>query len=1251
MQGMTLWKTNWQLHVLSVYFLFVLRALAAVNDKEEYEIEGYDGWYNNKAHPDWGGVDMTLTRRLDHAYDDGVYHPSGQHPARPNPLIISERVMKGKTGYPSHKNRTALMTFFGQQVVEEILDAQRPGCPPEYFNIEIPTGHELYDSAGEGGKVLPFLRSRYNMYTGYNPNVPREQLNEITPWIDGGLIYGVAKVWADALRSFKNGTLACDTKNGEEDCRFPIRNDLGLPMANPPPPRDHKLKSSRRFFRLGNPRGNENPFLLTMGVLWFRIHNHYARKIQREHPNWDDEFVFNRARQWTIALYQKIVLKDWLPVFLGDEPSKYTGYKSSIHPGVTHVFQSAAMRFGHTIVPPGVIRRHKNCSIINTTEATGTPGKVAVRTCNSYWNPQEAVEETDIEPLLMGMATQITEREDNIVTEDLRGAVFGPLEFSRRDLMAINIQRGRDHGLPDYNTAREEYGLEQVTSFEDINPEAFNESGPNYLDLQHMRDAIRNLTEVYNGSLDNLDIWPAGLLETTTKGPGPLFRAVIMDQFQRIRDADRFWYENKGNKLFTDEEIAMIDSTTLSDLIIKVTNIDRDDIQSNVFINSPLHPNTTSPCNFTFQLSEDDLDECTAMETFDYFSGSEVPYIMTFTFLGLWIISLIIILLVLTVRRKRQARVESERTIKQEQLSGNWTPIIGCTELLTDSGSRCREVTIYLTTEPRPELAVATNTGIKLRIIDLSVYGDLTLWEANDNTTLLARVSNGYDLVLRFHSYQERDRFVRELQETVGSSIDIEITNDYDSNFILLNAITMQKRQKLVEDFLREVFTRASEPIHSWQAEGEGKKRVTEQVLYFELSKEEFATTMGMTKNSLFVEQMFGLADADNSGFVTFRELLDLLVMFNKGSVDEKMRLMFNLYDIDNSGSLDKEEFLQVTRSLLEIVNTSVKPDELDVMAKSMFDSRGLGSKDHLTFEDFKTLVQNQNNQSPSSVTPIQSPASPVILQAPRLSTTTGTQLLIPSESDSDHTDILRRRSHSGHRSHSRSGRQSTARPMTRSRVCSKSLRDRRVALESAYVSSRRQSKRSVIDIDSKSAPRHIANAWQRYVRFVDNYRLQIFWVILFHVVLFLVFAERAYYFSVEREHAGLRRITGYGVSLTRGAASTMALTYSVILLPMCRNTITYLRETPLNRFVPFDSLFGFHQHIAITALAYTILHIIGHSLNFYHISTQTADDLTCLFRDYYHFSDELPKFQYWTLQTLTGRQAICSCNIPCAGS
>ena len=76
--------------------------------------------------------------------------------------------------------------------------------------------------------------------------------------------------------------------------------------------------------------------------------------------------------------------------------------------------------------------------------------------------------------------------------------------------------------------------------------------------------------------------------------------------------------------------------------------------------------------------------------------------------------------------------------------------------------------------------------------------------------------------------------------------------------------------------------------------------------------------------------------------------------------------------------------------------------------------------------------------------------------------------------------------------------------------------------------------------------------------------------------------------YSVEREHSGLRRIAGYGITVTRGAASSMMFTYSCLLLTMCRNLITKLRETPLNRFVPFDAAVQFHKYIACLALLFT---------------------------------------------------------------
>jgi len=67
------------------------------------------------------------------------------------------------------------------------------------------------------------------------------QLNEITPWLDGGLIYGTTKAWSDHLRLYKNGTMAPrGLLATSHDGLFPDYNTLRLPMANPPPPFYHR---------------------------------------------------------------------------------------------------------------------------------------------------------------------------------------------------------------------------------------------------------------------------------------------------------------------------------------------------------------------------------------------------------------------------------------------------------------------------------------------------------------------------------------------------------------------------------------------------------------------------------------------------------------------------------------------------------------------------------------------------------------------------------------------------------------------------------------------------------------------------------------------------------------------------------------------------------------------------------------------------------------------------------------------------
>ena len=150
----------------------------------------------------------------------------------------------------------------GQQVVEEMLDAQRAGCIPEYEDMLVPKCHPLYDADCRGERLIPFLRNRYDFGTGYAPNNPRMQLNEITPWLDGGLMYGVAKAWTDTLRSFEGGRLGSQHIFEAQRAANPVPpisysvprdNNIGLPMANPPPPANQSLHTVNRFWREFSP--------------------------------------------------------------------------------------------------------------------------------------------------------------------------------------------------------------------------------------------------------------------------------------------------------------------------------------------------------------------------------------------------------------------------------------------------------------------------------------------------------------------------------------------------------------------------------------------------------------------------------------------------------------------------------------------------------------------------------------------------------------------------------------------------------------------------------------------------------------------------------------------------------------------------------------------------------------------------------------------------------------------------------------
>ena len=142
-----------------------------------------------------------------------------------------------------------------------------------------------------------------------------------------------------------------------------------------------------------------------------------------------------------------------------------------------------------------------------------------------------------VEDILRGLASQIAEKEDSFLCSDVRNKLFGPMDFSRRDLASINIMRGRDNGLPDYNTVRKCFGLPMISNWTEINPALFK-AHP---------EILEKLEHIYGSDLRNVDLYIGGMLESN-QDPGPLFQAIIKDQFQRLRDSDRFWFENVENK-------------------------------------------------------------------------------------------------------------------------------------------------------------------------------------------------------------------------------------------------------------------------------------------------------------------------------------------------------------------------------------------------------------------------------------------------------------------------------------------------------------------------------------------------------------------------------------------------------------------------------------------------------------------------------------------------------------------------------
>jgi peroxidase len=363
------------------------------------------------------------------------------------------------------------------------------------------------------------------------------------------MVYGSDPVRAAALRTFQGGKLKTSA-NGQ---LLPT-NRAGLPNAG-------ALGLGNQLFLAGDVRANEQLNLTAVHTLFVREHNRLATRIHNLYPHLNDEEIYQLARRIVGAEMQIITYEEYLPAIFGYDlapRAEDAVYDPNVYATITNSFAHAVFRFGHSQI---------NETTLLVSNSGQTVGSLFIR--DAFFNPNFLKNDpANIARMLKGLASQLGQENDLLLVDGIRNSLFGPRGAGGLDLAALDIQRGRDHGLPDYNTLRAAYGLPRVTSFAEIS------SDPQ----------IQAQLQQLFGTVDNIDAFVGALAEDHLPGAsaGEFILAVVGDQFERLRDGDRFFYTN--DTLLQSEAVRQIinlDNVTLSRIIKWNTGITN--LQDNVF--------------------------------------------------------------------------------------------------------------------------------------------------------------------------------------------------------------------------------------------------------------------------------------------------------------------------------------------------------------------------------------------------------------------------------------------------------------------------------------------------------------------------------------------------------------------------------------------------------------------------------------------------------------------------------------------
>ena len=515
-----------------------------------------DGSCNNLDQPLKGASNTPFGRLLPPEYEDGVYIPVGHNQAvNGNPFAgpwpsarrVSRLIIRDSTRDNSAVN--VIFTLFGQFLALDFsrfgtfltqecsqscdLVANLPFCNP--ILVE-PADPDYGRQGANEGRCLFITRAMGECLQPFNSTFskPRQQINQVTHYIDASMVYGNNAQEVAAVRSFKGG---CLKEGGRSES-----SKGNLPFSPFPSP------SGVPFFAAGDFRVNSYVPQTIMITLWSRLHNYIVDELSKINPCWDDEKLYQEGRKIVGAILQVITYKEYLPLLFGEQfdtyVGNYTGYNVNADGVLPMGFSAAAMRFGHSMVTPSMDRLDSDGNLLPI-------GALGLR--EAFANPLQYFISGGTDPLLRGMLRSHSREVDEFVNRVLTTQLTAPSDDALgEDLASRNIQRGREYGIPSYRDFK------------------------NYCDAKYgesskfmPRATIARLRLIYGrgGFSNGMDLWVGGLAEDKLEGAnlGSTFACLIGQTFSDLRSGDRFYWENPD--VFTAAQRETLSKMTMAKVI------------------------------------------------------------------------------------------------------------------------------------------------------------------------------------------------------------------------------------------------------------------------------------------------------------------------------------------------------------------------------------------------------------------------------------------------------------------------------------------------------------------------------------------------------------------------------------------------------------------------------------------------------------------------------------------------------------